>query len=70
MSRQTETCDACGRKPKLSARRDGAGLRAIYWCWPCGRAAFGGDSFVKCAQEFLSSLPLVEAPTDPQGSLF
>lgn len=68
-ARQNEVCDRCSRKPTLARRQDAAGWRAIYWCFSCEKAAFGGDSFVHVAPEHLDLLPVV-AVDNRQGSLF
>lgn len=68
-ARQNHVCDQCNRKPELCARRDGAGLRALYWCHTCEKPAFGGDSFVRVSPEYLATLKVVSV-TERQGRLF
>lgn len=70
IARQNDTCDQCGRKPTLSRRKDGTGWRALYWCFACSKAAFGGDSFVRVAPDHLDMLPAVAADNDRQGRLW
>ena len=68
-ARQNDICRHCGRTPTLARRIDGTGERAIYWCFSCVKAAFGGDSFIRVSPEHLARLPLVDM-SERQGSLF
>lgn len=57
-ARESKKCRNCGTRPIIAKRLDGTGWRAVAWCPKCEHVAYGGDSFVPLASEFVDLLPI------------
>lgn len=53
-------CRHCGAEATRVARIDGTGKRGTWWCFPCNRVAYGGDSYFRPAEGELDTLPVVD----------
>lgn len=60
-ARRAHQCMRCHSEPTLYAQETANGVRGLYWCDTCDKAAFGGSSSIALGEKQKLALPRREA---------